>query len=164
MIPEVFHIVCKLCKKYNIGYIRIPREPFYFTGFLKQDLKMIFSDNLLKALILTILSAVNIKIAKSYKLKTVDAYYGLLNSNNMSFLAINAALLNASRNNYDTIEINSHPAIINDPRDVNYVDNFISKYANLNTREIEHLGLKSQLVKKTIKKYKIKLTNCENII
>lgn len=155
MIPPVFEIVCKLCKKYGIKYIRLPREPYYSTHNIKHDLKVIFSSNIIKFLLLNKYSKENYDVMKKYNLKTTDAFYGVLHTQCMSTSTIMAALSNARLNNYQCVEILGHPANINDKNDTTYETKTYENFAKSKSRTIEKKAFQSPVLKKIIRDKKI---------
>lgn len=163
MIPPIFKIVCKLCKKYGIKYIRLPREPYYFTGSIKQDLKIIFSPNIIKFFLLNNYSKKNYDVMKKYNLRTTDAFYGVLHAQRMNTSTIMAALSNARLNNYQCIEILGHPANINDKNDTIYETKIYEKFAKSKSRTIEKKAFQSSRLKKMIRDEKIESTSFKNL-
>lgn len=155
MIPSIFKIVCKLCKKYGIKYIRLPREPHYSTRNIKQDLKTIFSPNILKFFLLNKYSKKNYDVMKKYNLKTTDAFYGVLHTQCMNTSTIMAALSNARLNNYQSIEILGHPANINDRNDITYESKTYEKFAKSERRTVEKKAFQSSALKRMIRDKKI---------
>ena len=162
MIPPIFEIVCKLCKKYGIKYIRLPREPYYFTRNVRQDLGIIFSPNIIKFFILNKYSKKNYDVMKKYNLKTTDAFYGVLHTQRMNTSTIMAALSNARLNNYQYIEILGHPANINDRNDATYETKAYEKFARSKSRIIEKKAFQSSVLKKMIRDKKLELTSFNN--
>lgn len=163
MIPQIFEITCKLCKKYGIKYIRLPREPYYSTGNAKQDLKMIFSPNIIKFLLLNLYSKKNYNVIKKYKLKTTDAFYGVLYTQNMTTSTILAALKNAKYNNYQSIEILGHPANVNDARDIIFETKTYGKFAKSKMRLTEMKAFQTPVLKKMIGDKKLETTPFDNL-
>ncbi len=163
MIPPIFEIVCKLCKKYGIKYIRLPREPYYFTHNVKQDLKIIFSPNIIKFFLLNKYSKKNYDVMKKYNLKTTDAFYGVLYTQHMNTSTIMAALSNARLNNYQHIEILGHPANINDRSDAIYETKAYEKFAKSKRRIIEKKAFQSSVLKKMIRDKKLEPISFNNL-
>lgn len=147
MISPIFKIVCKLAKRYKIKCVRITKEPFItpFTNF-----------NLLKWLILRILSRTNERILKRYNLKGSDATYGILFTNNMDEDNLKNILIHAGKRRFKLIEIISHPAYPTDPRDKNYTSKRLSRYLTQKNRLTEMEALKSAKVKTLISELKIR--------
>ncbi len=155
MIPLIFEIVCKLCCEYKIKYVRLVREPYYFTGSFKKDVYPWLHFNTVKYYLLNYFSKQNYETLKRYKLRSTDAFYGVLQTNNMLFSVINAILDNAKENSYQLIEILSHPAYPNDPKDVTYTSKQIAHYANIENRLMEAKALKDSRLADYIRQNKI---------
>ena len=155
MIPPIFEIVCKLCKKYKVKYIRLPREPFYSTGV--NDLKTIFSSNMIKFLLLNYFSRINYKVLKKHHLRTTDSFYGVLYTQKMSTLTVMTALKDALRRDYNSIEILGHPSYINDLRDKKYETKVYEKFAKSRKRLIEKQAFLSKSIKEFINEEKIQI-------
>ncbi len=141
MIPEIFELTCKLCKKYKIKYLRLTNEPFYFTKSLGKNLKIFLNGNIIKYLLLKYLAQKDRKILEKYKIKTCDGFYGILYTNIMDFEVIASAIKNAQRKGYGLIEILSHPAYRKMDRE--YTSTAFKKYSNQKNREIERRALLS---------------------
>lgn len=155
MIPKIFALFAKISKKYHVNKIRLVDEPFHFTfNFL----------NLLKFILLKSFSLINKIIAKKYELIYPDAFYGLIDTNHMSKNAILFALQNGISNNFDIIEITTHPAYKNHPKDLKIdLTDFAKKFTNLPNRQIEMEGLLDKKIVRFINKHKIKLITYKDI-
>ena len=162
MIPPIFKIAVSLCRKYKVGFIRNSNENYYLTGDLKTDLKPFINSNIIRFLVLKCFAFINQKTLKDHELKTSDCFYGILHTGEMNQPAFLGALRNALKNNYQLVEILSHPAIKTD-KDRNFTSPFIKKYTAKIEREIEAGVLKSQEVKRFIRKNKIKLVNFKTL-
>ena len=163
MIPEIFVLVCKLCKKYRIKYIRLPREPYYLTGNLKQDLGIIFSPNIIKFLLLNNFCKTNYKTINEYSLKTTDAFYGVLYTQRMNISTVISAIKSAQSHNYKSIEILGHPSNLNDPRDKIYETNVYEQFAKSEARKVEKKLFQSNYLKKFLKEKEILLRPFNNL-
>lgn len=157
MIPSIFDIVCKLCVKHNIQYIRVAAEPWYTLPTLKNSLHPVINGGLLKAFVLSVLSVFDRRILKKYNLGTTDSYYGVLHTNFMTDEAFIAIAKNALSRKWNTIEIACHPAIPNDFRDKKYTSPFFKFYTNLPSRKMELETLLSERVKTRYEKRGISL-------
>jgi len=145
MVPWLFEIICKFCKKNNVRYVRVANEPIFYRNW-----KTVFSiKSILKHLLLKWLSQYNLRTLQKHNLTTANAFYGILNTNNMDSRAILEALKHARKNRLETIEILSHPAIIN-INSFPYTSPFIKKYSNSRNRTIEYKALASRRVKNQI--------------
>lgn len=134
MIPPVFEITCKFCKKHKINRVRIADEPFFLSTKIP-ELKSV-----LKFIVLKSFSLINKATLAKYNLRSTDAFYGLVYTNNMNGKIIKDALRDALMKGFQTIEVVSHPAFINQ-NDIVYTSEFIKKYSNLPNRAQEKNAL-----------------------
>lgn len=153
MIPEVFNQVCLLAVKYKIPYIRITREPLYFSNNLLYPFKTL---NVVKNLLLNSFSKRNVTTAKKYHLKFTDAVYGVLYSNYMDINNIRSVVSDAKKRKFKSIEILSHPGYIKDTRDKIFISPFMEKYSQEINRETEMRTLLNPKLKTFIKENNIK--------
>lgn len=84
-IPEIFEIVCKLAKEYNIKFVQSHFEDLYFIPNMEKLLKVNYPLNLAKVLLLQNFTKLNRQTIDKYELKTNDFmlglnYYGMMNS------------------------------------------------------------------------------------
>ena len=163
MIPGIFEIICKLCKKYDIKSIRLTRENLFFPKVSPIYYNAFRNMNFAKYLFLNYCTKENLSILHKYKMKTTSMFYGVLFSNFMEIEVIKAALENAKKNNYEIIEILSHPAIIKSPKDKYYTSDFIANYSNSKNRSQELSALKSKQLIDLIKKMNIEKATFANI-
>ncbi len=89
-IPNIFKIVCRLAKDYNISYVRTQYEEFYIIPSLKKHLSLKYPVNILKIILLNHFSAINKKVAAANGLKTNDyllgvGYTGMMDSDAIAF-------------------------------------------------------------------------------
>lgn len=160
MIPSIFKIFCEVAQKHNIKWIRMVNEPFYLINNFKLNIKVFFYGNFLKHFLLKIFSIVNKPIANKFGLKTADAFYGLVYSNNLNTEVIIKSLTNALYGGYGVVEITSHPAQPSNPSDQKTKqDKFTAWFSNLKERHIEMQALTNPSVFNFIKKNKIKLVS-----
>jgi len=164
MIPSVFEIVCKLCKKYNINYLRLTNEPYYLTSSFSQSLTPLTNKNIIKFILLNYLSQKNLKLLKQYKLISPQFFYGLLHSNNINSVTFKGAIKNAVQQNASLIEIALHPAFLNHPKDINYPDKTVKLFATSPQREIETSLLTNSKIKQFIKDNKIALVGFNDFL
>ncbi len=150
MVPEIFNIICKLCKKYKIHYVRLSREPYYPVD-LPDDIRPFINLSIIKLMILNYLAKKCLKILKKNKLKTTDAFYGVLHTNHMNPYVIKSIINYSLKRNYSIIQIACHPANINNPSDKIYTSPFFEKYANLKNRKNELKALLNRSLIKFIK-------------
>lgn len=163
MIPPIFEIVCQECQKYNIPYLRITQEPYYLAPNLSQTLTPLKNKNILKLILLNQCAQVNKKTLGHYKLKTTQAYYGLLHSNNMNYSTLTAAMKDAMKKQMNTIEIAFHPAYPNPARDIIYHDKLVTWFSNLPQREEEVLLLTSPQLRQFIQQENLVLTGFKGL-
>lgn len=140
IFPKVMGIALRLAKKHNIKYIRLPDEKIVeksqraSTEIRKRNLMSKFSE------------PAKSKIIKS-RLKTSDAFYGILNMNDMDFGRL-AMILKSIKNG--TSELMVHPS---------YMDKKGDEFHRLRQREKEIKMLTGKMAIKAIKKLEISLTN-----
>lgn len=157
MIPPIFEIVCQLCQKWDINYIRIVNEPRFTLNF-----KSILNGNLLKNLILNYFAKQDIAIAHKYKLKHVDLFYGTLFTDNMDVNVIKSIVLDAKKRKVKTIEILSHPTV-KPKKTTRYTSEFLRSYTHKPNRQVELQALLSNDLKNFLSKHDILLTNYSNL-
>lgn len=162
-IPAIFEIVCRLCKKYEIRSIRSLQEPFYLTTSISKNLTPFINSNIAKFCLLNYLSKQNKRTLKRYGLTTTDAFYGILYTDTMNFQTIKAALDDARKRRFKTIEILIHPAYSKDPRDKVYTSQMIKNYVNSKTRQIETLVIQSKKVRDLLFSEGIELSTYKDI-
>lgn len=163
MIPSIFEIICKLCRKYHISKIRFPKERYYLTDSIKNNLLPFINSNIIKFGLLNELSKINCWMMNKYKLTTTDSFYGVLHTNNMNNLSFVAAVKSAIKNHDLSTEILLHPGFPNHQRDVGYIDGLAKHYANINQRRVEYNTLQSKEVKKFLKEQNVKLSTYREI-
>ena len=108
-IPWVTNILISLKSKYNIEEIRVPDEKFYISNY-KNIFKFWYLNNVIKFLLLKILSyTLRIKL-KKHKIKFNDLFIGVLDTGHMSIDSIKKGL-KKTFNNFQkaSIEILIHP-------------------------------------------------------
>ena len=76
-IPNIFKIVARLAKEYNIPYIRTQHEEMYFVPSLKKHCNFKYPPNILKILLLNYFTSKNLAVAKEYGLLTNDFLIGV---------------------------------------------------------------------------------------
>lgn len=89
-IPELFKIVCKLAKEYNIKYVRTQFEELYFIPKLEKHLNLNYPLNLIKIALLQYFTKINRKTIDEYQLKTNDfiigvGYTGMMDSDAIEY-------------------------------------------------------------------------------
>lgn len=106
VIPFIFKIILEISDTIPITYIRMPREKFYLS---LQDFGNYFSINLIKHLVLNLITKQQIRAVRSRKILSNDYFIGVLATGNMTVSSIKNAL-NVIRYRKDVlIEILFHP-------------------------------------------------------
>lgn len=76
-IPNIFKIVVKLAKEYNIPYVRTQFEHPYLIPSIKKHLKVAYPINLIKIMLLNTFTTINKPLLKENDLKTNDYLIGV---------------------------------------------------------------------------------------
>lgn len=76
-IPNIFKIVCKLAKEYEIPFVRTQHEEFYLIPSLRKHLSVKYPVNILKIILLNNFSARNKKVLQEFNLRTNDYILGV---------------------------------------------------------------------------------------
>lgn len=163
MIPPIFEVVARLCKKYKVPYIRLTREPYHLIGDVKKDIQPFLTANIVKFLILNKLSKENEKIAWKYKLKTTDAVYGVLHTNYMDSICLKAAINDALRRGFNLIEVIGHPAYIGDKRDTVFISPLMERYAKLENRLLETEAFRNRSLLEFSKSKNVQIVSYKNL-
>jgi len=106
-IPNIFKLVLKLCKKYNIKAIRTQNEPFYCVKNFKKHFKMSYFINIIKNILLNYFTYINKKTLKNTDVKTNDEFLGVLYTGNMDKNTILEGIKKIKNNS----EIILHPTL-----------------------------------------------------
>lgn len=136
-IPAIFEIVCRLTKKYQIKYIRLPQEPFHLTPSIYKNILPFLNFNIIRFYLLNFFSKQNMVTLKKYGLRSAESFYGILYTNTMDLQTVKSALNDARKKRFKTIEILIHPAYAKDTRDKTYTSKVVENYVRLNSRLIE---------------------------
>jgi predicted glycoside hydrolase/deacetylase ChbG (UPF0249 family) len=108
LLPPVFGELLSLCTEYPIETIRLPREPLYWplvAGAPRPPMV-----NVVKNVVLRLLSHRAIPLLESRSLKTTEAFVGVLGTGTMSLAHLRAALDHLSRvGTTGSVEILFHP-------------------------------------------------------
>ncbi len=143
VFPNVFKIILNLAKKHDIGYVRVPDEKIIIN---KTFLTSILDGQLIKNLVLSILSINKKKLLIKNGLKTTDNFYGILSANQLTFTKL-ASVIKKVENG--TSELICHPG------NENY-DDYLNRIREKNILTHEN-------IKQLIKNKKIKLTNFKSL-
>lgn len=89
-IPEIFNIVCKLAKEYEIPYIRTQYEELYFVPRLEKHINIKYPLNLIKLFLLQYFTKINRQTLVEWGLKTNDfilgvGYTGMMDMNTIKY-------------------------------------------------------------------------------
>ncbi len=141
VFPNVIDIMIKLARKYRINWMRLPHEVSY-TSYLK--------EKRIKSILSKFSKIAKINIIKN-KLKTTDAFYGILNMHDMHFEKLSKILSSLKDG---TNELMVHPA---------YIDKNGDSFHQSKQREKEIELLTNNRIKQLIKTHGIKLTNFSHI-
>ena len=76
-IPNIFKIVVKLAKEYNIPYIRTQFEHLYLIPSIKKHLTIAYPINLIKIMLLNTFTMINSNLVKENNLKTNNYLIGV---------------------------------------------------------------------------------------
>jgi len=159
MIPPVFEMVCRIMSDYGMKFIRIPSEPFFFSPCFHDTRHMICNLNLLKFLLLRRLSLRAIETIKTFKLKWVGCFVGILYTGRMSLEAFDRAISKLQRRNLDAAEVLFHPADIDHEKDIHSRGTRVPDYYYLPERREEKEYLLSQKMKEILRDRGIELVN-----
>ena len=107
-IPNIFKIVVKLAKEYNIPYIRTQFEYPYLIPSIKKYLTIAYPINLIKIILLNTFTMINSNLVKENNLKTNDYLIGVGYTGMMDDKSI-AYGLNALKNKDCIAEALIHP-------------------------------------------------------
>lgn len=97
--PALLRPMIKLCKKYQISYLRVPSQHIYLTG--------LFQRRVMNSLILKLMTVNQKQIIRSSGLQTSDYFFGILESGNLN-KSVLAAILRKIK--VGVTELNIHPS------------------------------------------------------
>lgn len=106
-IPQIFELVCKLAKEYNIEYVRTQYEKPFTVPSFKKNFNFKYPINLIKLILLNSLTKINKKILAKYDLKTNDYIIGVTYTSMMDSEVIKSALAKIEGN--AAVECLIHP-------------------------------------------------------
>ena len=110
-IPEVFRIVLSLCAEFGITYIRIPREPYIWSG---PPLSPCFCGwrNHVKHIILKALSRRCLSMLRREAISHNDFLLGILSAGQMTSETVKRGLAEIARRSSDShVEVLFHPCV-----------------------------------------------------
>lgn len=136
LIPGLYTIVVKISKKYRIPRVRLINENIFESTKINKNVNFLFNGNLVKYLLLTFFTRVNIKRHNdTYKIKFFSILYtGSINNKAIQFY---------KRKVNGNVEITVHPSCINIDQDVTFYDEAEKKYRLSLDREIEFKNIKN---------------------
>jgi chitin disaccharide deacetylase len=144
MIPFVFNILINISKTENIGFIRMPNEPFFLD---KKNIWNYFSLNLIKHLLLNFLSGIQKKKIVKSGIVCNDYFIGVLPTGKMSLSSFFAAVKQI-KNPDALIEVLFHPGGVENESDVYWTTKkTYKKYYSSPNRTAEAEQLKSSFLK-----------------
>ena len=147
-IPNIFKIVIKLAKEYNIPYVRTQFEHFYVIPSLKKHLTIAYPINLIKIVLLNTFTMINKSIIEKNNLKTNDyligvGYTGMMDDESVAYG------LKSLKNKNCIAEALIHPCI------------YAGGYVDNHTTEFELT--QNENLKKHISQLEFDLSNHSNI-
>lgn len=133
-IPNIFRIVVKLAKEYNIPFIRTHYEEIYFVNSIKKHININYPSNLIKTLLLNSFTVKNKEITKNEGLKTNDFMIGLEYNKLMNADTIESGLKNIEQDGIVECVIN--PAVSYGAKKSQYTEFLITKNKELKDKII----------------------------
>jgi len=156
LVPFIMETLISLHSKFKFNYIRIPYEPLFISLKKLGSLKNYFGVNLIKHLLLNLLSRWFFRTSKEKNLNYCDYFIGVLFTGVMSKDVVIKALSKIKEINPDckTVEILFHPGEANKGEE-SYWEDYpgLKKYYFSTDRKKERIELKSTLLKETISYY-----------
>lgn len=134
-IPNIFKLVCKLMKEYDIKAIRTQKENFYFSKPFKRHFNLDYFINIIKNILLNFFTLINKNYLKKTDFITNDSFIGVLYTANMD----KNTILDGLKNQNGIIEAIAHPTL-NKNKAKNYIE-----YETFIDKEIENELLKQNI-------------------
>lgn len=143
-IPEIFELVCKLAKEYNIPYVRTQYEKPYITPILSKHINTKYPVNLIKVALLNSFTIKNKKLLKEKypDLKTNDYLVGVGYTGLMDFNTVESGLKVFKDDENIVVESLIHPYYKEKMQEYDITQNRDMKY------DIENLGFEFTTYKK----------------
>jgi len=132
-IPNIFKIVCKLAKEYNIPYVRTQFENPYLVPEIKKVLSKTNIINLAKVFLLDLFTILNQKTLKQYGLNTNNYLIGIHYTGNMNAKTLYYGYLANSKEGYLT------EALLHPTKDQIKTNNYIEYLSLLDIDLLEKL-------------------------
>lgn len=149
-IPNIFNIVCKLAKEYNINYVRTQSEKFYLVPDIKKHLNLKYPPNIIKVLLLEYYTRQNKQTLKEYGLSTNDRILGVGYTGLMDDKTIEAGLSNLKED--CLVEALIHPCNFEQHKNQHYKEFLIT----------QNLDLKDKIQRMAFEITNYKALNAEN--
>lgn len=108
MLPFLFPIAARLARQEGIPEVRISREAFHLSPRLGDSFYPGFIVNIIKHIILRLLSWNAQKILMEYGLKPSHFIVGILYTGRMTRESVRAAIVSAKKRSTDTVEVIFH--------------------------------------------------------
>lgn len=121
-IPRVFEIACKLASEYQVPFVRLVREPFYFGGTIRSHLRMgiWYPMNLLKHFTLNALWTRDSSVASRWGIRTNDHFVGVTYTGRMNEATVMMGLRSLASVQSGIFEVLLHPCkVLSDNGDQN---------------------------------------------
>lgn len=109
MIPFVFDIFSKLAVLHDIKRIRLINEPFFLTREIKNNVINILSFNIIKQLLLKLLTIIYKKRLNNIGIEYNKYFVGVLFSGYMNLSVVKSAIKILRQKKADEVEILFHP-------------------------------------------------------
>ena len=138
-IPKIFEIVCRLANEYGIKYVKSCYEKIYIVPDIFRHFKADYYKNILKALLLNMLSLFNDSLIYKYNLKTNDYYIGGIYEGMCDSLAISYGISALKYNNI-IVETGIRPCRYDEGTIDNYFDEFLVTKNQKLKNKIEAIG------------------------
>lgn len=141
-INEVFDMCCGLAMEYEIPFIRLPRERFYWSAPFSRHLRTWYPINTVKWALLNTLARKNSVIAQRAGIKTNHSLFGILYTGNMSWETLTTPLRRKVTQG-EIVEALLHPAVIDASTDEDFLKPALRDYIVNPARETERQALKN---------------------
>ena len=145
IIPWIFNIILKNKDKYNLKYVRIPNENFYYSK-LYDFLNIYYLINILKYFVIKILlKFLNTKILYfAYKYK----FSGILFSGINTIKSVDISIKLANKKNIKNLEILFHPGRCTKNEKKIFKTSFFNYYYSIKRKKEQYVLNKLTLVKR----------------
>ena len=158
-VPAIFEIVCKLAAEYEVPFVRLPRERFYLGGAVASHLGVWYPTNLVKHLVMNVLSGKNASIASRHAVRTNDYFVGVLYTGHMSGATVKKGLSPLSSVRSGVVEVLLHPCVVPPDRQERYIAPYLQAYMTHPARAEELSALLDRDVHRFIREKGWELTS-----